>query len=102
MGSCARDEKTIVGLIIFVACLVVAIIFILVAAFNKVAAQPVTAPSPPYQRQHEALAEMMTAAGILPGLKYKAAGTNYVIKEITIIFTRGGNHSIEIKSEVAK
>jgi hypothetical protein len=88
------------GTAIFAVCVVVALIFVYFAAFAKARAQS-AAPSP-FSRQEKALGEMVTAAGIVSGVKYTAGGTNYVIKEVTIAFTRNGNHTIEIRSEVVK
>jgi heme/copper-type cytochrome/quinol oxidase subunit 2 len=95
------DLKTVFGTAIFAACLLVALIFVYFAVFGKARAQT-PAPSQPFQRQLEGLSAMFTKAGVVPGLKYSAGGTNYVIKLVEITFDRNGNHTVTVKSEVAK
>jgi hypothetical protein len=87
------------GTTIFVACLLVIAMFVVLAVFGKARAQ---SAAPSYQVQLKALTELIVATGIKPGLKYKAGGVTYNVKEINISIAKDGSHIIEIKSEVAK
>lgn len=89
------------GTAIFAACLLVILMFVVLAVFGKARAQS-AAPSQPFQRQLEGLSAMFTKAGVVPGLKYSAGGTNYVIKSVEITFNNNGSHTVTVKSEVVK